>query len=883
MQAKIFKCFIASPGDTAPEREICDEVFSKINTTIGQSMNFRVESKRWENDARPSFGVDGQDVINRQLLKEYEIFIGLMWTKFGAPTPRAGSGTEEEFNQAFEAYQKSSNVEIMMYFNTADVPFKAINIEQFGKVGEFKKKVASLGGLYKEYSGAEEFKEILFRNLHDFFSEKMNSKPEKKEPITKEKQDIEETTLKENIKRILEHRLNESLKIFSNQPAIWVEPLLSKKESITEKTKDNYESRVKTNDIVSSPTSTIIKSPPQFGLTCLANYLLLEAWNLGKTWVKINANTAKRDDIRKTVQKETNALGVSNRKIDCIIIDSWKNTDTGSKKLLRNLCHEYKDIPVIVMQTTDDLPFQQEEPSEKINRDFEVLYLLALPRSQVRKVVCGYNDARNVGEENALLEKILRELDALNIHRTPLNCITLLKVSETNLDESPVNRTKMIEMILFALFNLDELPTYKTKPDLKDCEYALGRFCEGLIKSKKQTFTRENFLNDIELFCVEKLLHLEVSVVFDTLYNNNIITKSNHEFCFRATYWIYYFAARRMYASVEFKDYILNNDSYASFPEIIEFYTGIDRDRGEVLEKLTIDLSHASDVVEKKSGLSINLNPLNSVEWNPSFESITEAENSFNENLAGNIVPELIKDEHADRNYNQLKPYDQRIQYILDEYTLSILIQKIKASSRALRNSDYVEPSIKRGLLKQITRGWKQVSLILFALTPRLAMNGQAAFEGQGFTLQGNFGDTEDQKVKSLFLANPNNIVNLFTDDLFSNKIAPLLYDAVGLEVDPLIKHELLLLLIFERPKDWKKHVEEYIYSLPKNSFYLFNTVLALQKTYTYDFATTTELSEIRLLLKTGYAKHQFGKKPSLVEMGKISKHVIPKREFTDE
>ncbi|VVO43249.1 hypothetical protein [Pseudomonas fluorescens] len=882
MQAKIFKCFIASPGDTAEEREICDEVFNTINTTIGQHLNFRIESKKWEKDSRPSFGSDGQDVINRQLLKEYQIFIGLMWTRFGAPTPRAGSGTEEEFDQAFEAYKKSSDVEIMMYFNAADAPINKIDLDQLANVRNFKSKVASLGGLYKEYNGAEEFRTILFRHLHDFFQEKFNCPPENK-IIPLDKQSLESSALNENVKKILEHRLNESLKIFSNQPAIWVEPILSKKESITEKTKDNYDSRVKTEDILSAPTSLIIKSPPQFGLTCLANYLVLEAWKLGKTWVKINATTAKRDDVKRTVQKEINAIGVGDRNIDCLIIDSWKNTDAGSKKLLRNVCHEYRDTPVIVMQTTEDLPFQQEEPNESINRNFEALYLLALPRSQVRKVVCGYNDARNVGDENALLEKILRELDALNIHRTPLNCITLLKVSETNLDESPVNRTKMIEMVLFALFNLDELPTYKTKPDLKDCEYALGRFCEALIKSKKQTFSRDNFLKDIELFCVEKLLHLEVSVVFDTLYNNNIITKSNHEFCFRATYWIYYFAARRMYASVEFKDYILNKESYASFPEIIEFYTGIDRDRGEVLEKLTTDLSQACDIVEEKSGLSIDLNPLDSVEWNPSANSVAEAEKLINENIANHNVPELLKDEHADRNYNQLRPYDQRIQYILDEFTLSILIQKIKASSRALRNSDYVDPSIKRMLLKQITRGWKQVSLILFALSPRLASKGRAAFEGQGFYLEGNFGDTEEQRVKSLFLSNPNNIVGLFTDDLFSNKIAPLLYDAISLESDPLIKHDLILLLIFERPKNWKKHIEDYIYSLPKNSYYLFNTVQALQKTYKFDFATETELNEIRLLLKTGYAKHEFGKKPSLVEMGKISNSVIPKREFTNE
>ena len=42
-------------------------------------------------------GIDAQDVINRQL-GEYDIFLGIMNTRFGSPTHRADSGTEEEFD-----------------------------------------------------------------------------------------------------------------------------------------------------------------------------------------------------------------------------------------------------------------------------------------------------------------------------------------------------------------------------------------------------------------------------------------------------------------------------------------------------------------------------------------------------------------------------------------------------------------------------------------------------------------------------------------------------------------------------------------------------------------------------------------------------------------
>ena len=36
----IIRCFIASPGDTAEERDICEKVFSEINAGIGTAYGF---------------------------------------------------------------------------------------------------------------------------------------------------------------------------------------------------------------------------------------------------------------------------------------------------------------------------------------------------------------------------------------------------------------------------------------------------------------------------------------------------------------------------------------------------------------------------------------------------------------------------------------------------------------------------------------------------------------------------------------------------------------------------------------------------------------------------------------------------------------------------
>ena len=141
MNVKTYKCFIGSPGDTTEERKFCKEVFHHINRTIGEKFYFRIEPLMWEDNSRPSFGDDGQEVINRQLLlQEYQVFIGIMWARFGSPTQRAESGTVEEFEDAYQKYKDKKDLEICMYFNKKDIPQSAMDPEQIRKVFEFKKR-----------------------------------------------------------------------------------------------------------------------------------------------------------------------------------------------------------------------------------------------------------------------------------------------------------------------------------------------------------------------------------------------------------------------------------------------------------------------------------------------------------------------------------------------------------------------------------------------------------------------------------------------------------------------------------------------------------------------------------------------------------------------
>lgn len=683
---------------------------------------------------------------------------------------------------------------------------------------------------------------------------------------------------------MLKGRLNNALSLFSNQPIFWVDPALSKTNEISENADENYDDKVDVSQVIDSEKSFIIKSPPQFGLTCLARYIIKKAWDADKTFVYVDAKKIRRDAVKKYVNKELRNLNIEGYEIDGVVLDSWYSSDKGAKKLVQNLCHEFKEVPVLIMQTIDDCDFSKEDGAGKVNRDFETLHLLALPRHQIRKVVSKYNNEIRIGDEDVVLKKMTKDFDVLNIHRTPLNCLTLLKASEGNFDESPVNRARLIEMVLFVLFDLGEIPTYKAKPDLKDCEYVLGHFCQKLIVSGGREFSREDFLADSNTFCKEKLIELENSLVFDVLFANNIIVKIGPLFCFRSSYWIHYFSAKRMYVDVGFKEYILADKMYVSYPEIIEFYTGIDRNRSDLLHVLARDIKNIRSIVNEKVGLPEELDPLRMLEWKPTEESIQKMKEEIEEDVINSNLPDSLKDKYADSNYNQLKPYDQGINHIFQDYSLAVLMQSIRACSRALRNSDYVDPDIKRVVLKEITESWKQVAQVLFALTPMLAEKGRASFDGHGFYLADDFGSSFEERIGRILQVIPANILGYFKDDLYSNKIGPLLFDGINSERSDLVKHQLVRLLILERPNNWRGEVEKYIAEIPKDSFYLHGTVLTLKETYKFDFVSDAELSEISYLLKKGIAKHELGlANPGMASIKKISNKVLPKREVYDE
>ena len=161
----VLTIFLASPSDVSDERTRFAEAIGEWNRAWSRELGLRLELVRWEDDAYPAIGQDAQDVINQQIPSDYDLFVGLMWSRFGTPTGRAGSGTEEEFDRAFERYRQApASLDILFYFKDAPIAPSKLDPSQLSRVRDFKRSLASSGMLTWDFTDADQFEKLV--SLH---------------------------------------------------------------------------------------------------------------------------------------------------------------------------------------------------------------------------------------------------------------------------------------------------------------------------------------------------------------------------------------------------------------------------------------------------------------------------------------------------------------------------------------------------------------------------------------------------------------------------------------------------------------------------------------------------------------------------------------------
>jgi hypothetical protein len=177
-----YRVFIASPSDLNEERQSIDEVVKELNMTFGSQNNLVIEVLKWETHSAPGVTINSvQEIINEDIGNTYDLFIGLMWLKFGTPTAVAGSGTEEEFINAYNRFKETpTSLQILFYFkNALPQSLQDINPDELLEINNFKKDLGNENVLYWNFKSVEELQSLLRLHIpRRINSLKVNNKTE---------------------------------------------------------------------------------------------------------------------------------------------------------------------------------------------------------------------------------------------------------------------------------------------------------------------------------------------------------------------------------------------------------------------------------------------------------------------------------------------------------------------------------------------------------------------------------------------------------------------------------------------------------------------------------------------------------------------------------
>lgn len=170
------RIFVASPSDVSEERKVIDEVVHELNLIWPDQLGVSLDIIKWQTHSFPGASTDPQAVINQQLPLDYDIFLAVFWTRIGSPTPRAESGTLEEFELAYRQWQTDpQSRRLMLYFKTSPISPNEINTEQLSKLQAFKATLGDRGVLYATFDTSEGFAQLLRLNLTRQVKEIMSS------------------------------------------------------------------------------------------------------------------------------------------------------------------------------------------------------------------------------------------------------------------------------------------------------------------------------------------------------------------------------------------------------------------------------------------------------------------------------------------------------------------------------------------------------------------------------------------------------------------------------------------------------------------------------------------------------------------------------------
>ena len=158
-QVQLFRLFVGAPSDVDEALDVIRGQIEQWNRDHGPLSRARVEFTNWRTHSHPAAGARPQALINKQVVDQSDILVGIFNSRFGSPTGVADSGTEEEIRRSIKRGKT-----VMVYFANLPVPKQRKARNEFTRIEKFKRKLGQ-HALYHTYTDLKAFEDAFRQHL----------------------------------------------------------------------------------------------------------------------------------------------------------------------------------------------------------------------------------------------------------------------------------------------------------------------------------------------------------------------------------------------------------------------------------------------------------------------------------------------------------------------------------------------------------------------------------------------------------------------------------------------------------------------------------------------------------------------------------------------
>ena len=165
MQVLLFRVFVGAPSDVDEAHDVIRGQIEQWNRDHGPLSGARVEFTNWRTHSHPAVGGRPQALLNKQVVDQCDIMVGIFNARFGSPTGVADSGTAEEIRRSIRRGKK-----VMVYFANLPTPKRSKARDEFERIEKFKNKLGQQA-LYHTYTDLKAFEGAFRQHLAGVMNE----------------------------------------------------------------------------------------------------------------------------------------------------------------------------------------------------------------------------------------------------------------------------------------------------------------------------------------------------------------------------------------------------------------------------------------------------------------------------------------------------------------------------------------------------------------------------------------------------------------------------------------------------------------------------------------------------------------------------------------